>query len=57
MDSDDRLLICGVDGLKGLAFGALHPLAINEQAERLLVGDARGLDLLCHRHLVGIRFL
>lgn len=52
MDGDDGLLVCGVDGLEGLALLALHPLAIDVQADGLLVGDAGGLDLGCQvRHL------
>ena len=54
VDCNDGLLVCGVDGLKGLAGLALYPLAIDVQAEWLLVGDAGGLDLLCQRHDCGI---
>lgn len=50
VNSNNRLLVAGVDGLEGLALDTLYELAIDEQAEGLLVGDARGLDLLCQRH-------
>lgn len=50
MDGDDGLLGGGVDGLEGSALYTLHPLAINVQADRLIVGDAGGLDLCCQRH-------
>ena len=51
VDGDNRLLIRGVDGLKGLPLLALHELSIDVQAEGLLVGDAGGLDFLCQRHV------
>jgi hypothetical protein len=47
VDGDDWLLVCGVDGLERLSLLALYPLAIDVQADGLLVRDARGLDLLC----------
>ena len=47
VDCNDRFLVGGVDSLKRLSFLALHPLAIDVQAERLLVGDGGGLNLLC----------
>ena len=53
MNRNNGFLVGGVDGLKGLALNTLHPLAINVQAERLLVGDAGGLDLLCQSHGCG----
>ncbi len=56
MDSDDGLLVGGVDGLEGLALGTLHPLAINVQAGRLIIGDAGGLDLGEQRHICGIEY-
>lgn len=51
VDGDDGLLVGGVDGVKSLSLLAFHPLAINVQAKRLLVGDAWGLDLLRQRHI------
>ena len=54
VNCNDGLLVGGVDGFKGLALNPLHELAVDEQAERLLVGDAGGLDLLCQRHDCGI---
>ena len=50
VDSNDGLFVCRIDGLKGLALNTLHELAINVQAEWLLVGNARGLDFLSQRH-------
>lgn len=51
VDSDDGLLVGGVDGLEGLSFLTLYPLAIDVQAEGLLVGDAGGFDLSGKRHV------
>lgn len=50
MYRDNGLLGGWVDGLEGLALNTFHPLAVDVQAERLLVGDARRLDLLGERH-------
>ena len=51
VDSDNRLLVARVDGLKCLSFLSFYPLAIDVQADRLLVRDAWGLDLLSQRHV------
>lgn len=50
MDGNDGLLVGGVDGLEGLTLDTLHPLAVDVQADGLLVGDAGGFDLCCQRH-------
>ena len=51
MDGGNWLLVARVDGLKCLSFLSFYPLAIDVQAERLLVRDAWGLDLLGQRHV------
>lgn len=50
VDGNDGLLVGWVDGLEGLSLLSLYPLAIDVQAEGLLVGDAGGFDLSCERH-------
>ena len=51
VDSDNWLLVARVDGIKCLSLLSFYPLAIDVQAERLLVRDAWGLDLLSQRHV------
>lgn len=48
MNSNDRLLICRVDGLKRLAVDTLDPFVVDKSEPRLLAGRCRmvGLGLL-----------
>lgn len=51
VDSGNYLLVARVDRLKCLSFLSFYPLAIDVQAERLLVRDTWGLDFLSQRHV------